>query len=170
MVYGIIPDDVERYASEMKQELGVEVMISDSPEEVFRQSQFVATTTPAREPYAKAAWLHTGMHITAMGADGEHKQELFADVLGKADRIVCDRKSQCFRLGELHHALKEGVLSEDSDITELGELTAGSKTGRQNDQQITICDLTGVGVQDTTIAVLTYQKAISRGLGTSFEV
>jgi ornithine cyclodeaminase len=170
MVYGIIPEDVERYASEMTQELGVEVMISGSLEEVFRQSQFVATTTPSREPYAKAAWLHAGMHITAMGADGEHKQELFADVLGKADRIVCDRKSQCFHLGELHHALKEGVLSEDSEVTEIGELTAGSKTGRQNDQEITICDLTGVGVQDTTIAVLTYQKAISRGLGTAFEV
>jgi ornithine cyclodeaminase len=49
-------------------------------------------------------------------------------------------------------------------------LTAGSKTGRQNDQEITICDLTGVGVQDTAIAVLTYQKACSSGLGTSFEV
>jgi ornithine cyclodeaminase len=140
------------------------------PEEVFRQSQFVVTTTPVREPYAKAAWLHPGMHITAMGSDGEHKQELFADVFGKADRIACDSKSQCFRLGELHHALKEGILSEDSDITEIGELTAGSKTGRQNDQEITICDLTGVGVQDTTIAVLVYKKAISRGLGTSFEV
>ena len=80
------------------------------------------------------------------------------------------KESQCFRLGELHHALKEGVLSEDSDITEIGELTAGIKTGRQNDHEITISDLTGVGVQDTTIAVLTYQKAISRGLGTSFEV
>jgi ectoine utilization protein EutC len=170
MVYGIIPDEVERYSSEMTQQLGVEVTISDSPEDVFRQSQFVATTTPTREPYAKAAWLHAGMHITAMGADGEHKQELFADVLGKVDLIVCDSKSQCFRLGELHHALKAGVLSEDSDITEIGELTAGSKTGRQNDQEITICDLTGVGVQDTTIAVLTYQKAISHGLGTSFEV
>jgi ornithine cyclodeaminase len=170
MVYGIIPDEVERYASEMTQELDVDVRIADNPEEVFRQAQFVATTTPTREPYAKAAWLHPGMHITAMGADGEHKQELFAGVLGKADRIVCDSKSQCFRLGELHHALKEGVLSEDSEITELGELTAGSKTGRQNDQEITICDLTGVGVQDTTIAVLTYQKAISRGLGNSFEV
>lgn len=170
MVYGIDPDGVERYASEMTQELGVEVVISGSTEEVFRQSQFVATTTPAREPYAKAAWLHAGMHITAMGADGEHKQELFADVLGKADRIVCDSKSQCFRLGELHHALKEGVLSEDSDITEIGELTAGSKTGRQNDQEITICDLTGVGVQDTAIAVLTYQEAMYRGMGTSLEV
>jgi ornithine cyclodeaminase len=170
IVYGIIPDEVERYASEMKQELKVDVRISDNPEEVFRQAQFVVTTTPAREPYAKAAWLHPGMHITAMGADGEHKQELFADVLGKADRIVCDSKSQCFRLGELHHALKKGILSEDSEITELGELTAGSKTGRQNDQEITICDLTGVGIQDTAIAVLTYQKAIARGLGTSFGV
>jgi ornithine cyclodeaminase len=170
MVYGIDPDSVEHYAAEMTQELGVEVIKTGSPEEVFRQSQFVATTTPAREPFTKAAWLHPGMHITAMGADGEHKQELFADALGRADRIVCDRKSQCFRLGELHHALKEGILSEDSDITEIGELTAGRKTGRQTDQEITICDLTGVGVQDTAIAVLTYQKAISRGLGTSFEV
>ncbi len=170
MVYDINPDCAEHYASEMTKELGVEVIITDSPEEVFRQSQFVATTTPARQPYAKAAWLQAGMHITAVGADGEHKQELFADVLGKADRIVCDRKSQCFKLGELNHALKEGVLSEDSVITEIGELTSGSKTGRQNDQEITICDLTGVGVQDTTIAVLTYQIAISRGLGTSIEV
>jgi ornithine cyclodeaminase len=170
MVYGIVPDEVERYVSEMTEEIGVDVTIADSPEEVFRQSQFVATTTPSREPYAKAEWLHPNMHITAMGADGEHKQELFADVLGKADRIVCDSKNQCFRLGELHHALKEGVISEDADVTELGELTAGSKKGRQDDQEITICDLTGVGVQDTTIAVLTYQKAISRGLGTSFEV
>jgi ornithine cyclodeaminase len=170
LVYGIIPEEVERYASEMIQELGVEVVISDSPEEVFRQSQFVATTTPSREPYAKAEWVHPGMHITAMGADGEHKQELFADVLGKADRIVCDRKSQCFKLGELHHALKAGVISEDDDIIEIGELTAGSRPGRGDDQEITVCDLTGVGVQDTTIAVLTYQKAISRGLGTSFKV
>jgi ectoine utilization protein EutC len=170
IVYGLIPGEVEQYASEMMQELGVEVMISDNPEDVFRQSQFVVTTTPSSEPYAKADWLHPGLHITAMGADGEHKQELFADVMGKADRIACDSKSQCFRLGELFHALEGGYITEDSDITEIGELTAGSKTGRKNDREITICDLTGVGVQDTTIAVLTYQKAISRGLGTSFEV
>ncbi len=168
LVYGIESDGVERYISDMTQEFGVEVVKTNNPEEVFRQSQFVVTTTPSREPYAKAEWLHPNMHITAMGTDGEHKQELFADVLGKADRIVCDRKSQCFRLGEIHHALKEGILTEDSDITEIGELTGGSKSGRQDEQEITVCDLTGVGVQDTTIAVLTYQKAISNGLGTPF--
>jgi ornithine cyclodeaminase len=170
LVYGIDREGVERYVLEMTKELGVDIIKSDSPEEVFRQSQFVATTTPSREPYVKAEWLHPGMHITAMGADGEHKQELYPDVLGKADRIVCDRKSQCFRLGELHHALKAGILTQDSDITEIGELTSGSKPGRQDDREITICDLTGVGVQDTTIAVLTYQKATARSLGTPFQV
>ena len=170
LVYGIEPDGVEPYVAEMSQELGLEVTKTDSPEIVFRESQFVATTTPSRKPYARAEWLHPGMHITAMGADGEHKQELFADVFGKADRIVCDRKSQCFHLGELHHALREGILTEESEITEIGELTGGIKFGRQDDQEITLCDLTGVGVQDTTIAVLTYQKAISGGLGTPFEV
>jgi len=76
MVHGIIPEDVERYASEMTKELGVEVIIADGPEEVFHQSQFVATTTPSREPYVKAPWLHPVMHITAMVSDGEHKSGL----------------------------------------------------------------------------------------------
>ena len=79
--------------------------------------------------------------------------------------IACDRKSQCFRLGELHHALEAGVIDPDEDIIELGELTSGQRTGRSNDRQVTVCDLTGVGVQDTSIARLAYQRAVEKGLG-----
>jgi ectoine utilization protein EutC len=170
MVYGIIPDQVRRYAEEMRQELGVEVAIAGHPEQVVRHSDFVVTTTPSREPYLKAEWLHPGLHITCMGSDAEHKQELYADVFGHADRLVCDRKSQCFRLGELHHALEAGVISEQSQIAELGELTSGRVPGRQRDDEITICDLTGVGVQDTAIALLAYERALGKGLGISIEV
>jgi len=170
MVYGIVPDQVQRYAEEMRQELGVEVAIAGHPEQVVRQSDFVVTTTPSREPYLKADWLHPGLHITCMGSDAEHKQELYADVLGRADRLACDRKSQCFRLGELHHALEAGVISEQSQIAELGELTSGRVPGRQRDDEITICDLTGVGVQDTAIALLAYERALGKGLGISIEV
>ena len=170
MVYGIVPDQVQRYAEEMRQELGVEVAIAGHPEQVVRQSDFVVTTTPSREPYLKADWLHPGLHITCMGSDAEHKQELYADVFGHADRLVCDRKSQCFRLGELHHALEAGVISEQSQIAELGELTSGRVPGRQRDDEITICDLTGVGVQDTAIALLAYERALGKGLGISIEV
>jgi ectoine utilization protein EutC len=170
LVYGIDAEGVDRYVTEMTAELGVKVIKAAGAEEVVRQSKFVATTTPSREPYLRAEWLHPGLHITAMGADGEHKQELFPEVVGRADRLACDSKTQCFRLGELHHALQAGMINQEADIIELGELTAGRKAGRKTDEEISVCDLTGVGVQDTTIAVLTLKKALALGLGTSLTV
>jgi ornithine cyclodeaminase len=142
----------------------------EDAEAVVRGSDIVVTTTPSRDPYLKAEWLHPGLHITAMGSDGEEKQELYADVLRHADLLVCDLKSQCFRLGELHHGLEEGIISQDDEIIELGELTSGRKPGRRHDEEITICDLTGVGVQDTAIALLAYRKAVEKGFGIQIEV
>ena len=169
-VYGRNEAAVRRYVAEMSTELGVEVYPMPDVAGVVRESQFVVTTTPTREPWLRAEWLHTGLHITAVGADGEHKQELHADVFARADRVACDSLVQCSRLGELHHAYAAGVLAQDHPVTELGALTSGIATGRERDDEITICDLTGVGVQDTTIAVQAYGQAIELGLGTSFEV
>ena len=157
------------YAREMTQELGLDVVVASGPEMVVCDSQLVITATPSREPYVRAEWLRAGQHLTAMGSDSEEKQELEPQVLGRADRIVCDRKSQCFRLGELHHAKVAEVLDESHDITELGELTAGSKKGRATEGEITVCDLTGVGVQDTAIALLAFRKAKERDLGLTVE-
>ncbi|MEJ2352245.1 MAG: cyclodeaminase [Anaerolineales bacterium] len=167
LVYSL--EGVEKYVEEMPPILGVEIIAADSPEEVVRSSQVVVTSTPAKEPYLRGEWLHPGMHITAMGADAEGKQELFPQALEAADRLFCDRKSQCFRLGELHHGLEAGAISEDSPVTELGEVTAGMKPGRERQEEITICDLTGTGVQDTVIANLTYRKAREAGLGVEIE-
>lgn len=170
VVFGIVPEEVKKYAQEMEEELGIPVITAKTIEEVARQCDFLVTTTPSREPYLEAEWLHPGMHITCMGSDAEHKQELYPEVFRRAKRIVCDSKPQCFRLGELHHALKAGVISELDEILELGDLTSGHVSGRQNGEQITVCDLTGVGVQDTAIALLTYQRAAEKGLGIDIEV
>ena len=165
MVFGIIAEEVKAYVKEISQELGIEVVAAQSAEEVVHQSDVVVTTTPSKVAYLQETWLHPGLHITSMGSDSEDKQELFPEVFARADRIVCDRKSQVFRLGELHHALEAGVVSEDDEIIELGELTSRAKPGRQTEEEITVCDLTGVGVQDTQIARLAYQRADERGLG-----
>lgn len=170
MVYGIVSDEVERYASEMAPVLGVDIVKAKDAEAVVRGSDVVVTATPSRDPYLRAEWLHPGLHITAMGSDAEEKQELCADTLRRADLLACDLKSQCFRLGELHHGLEEGTISQDGEIIELGELTSGRKQGRTHGEQITICDLTGVGVQDTAIALLAYRKAAEKGLGIQIEV
>ena len=168
LVYGIVPDAVDQYVQEMSSALNIEVVKTENAETVVRQSDIVVTTTPSREPYLQAEWLHPGLHITCMGSDSEDKQEIFPDVFLRADKVFCDKKSQVTRLGELHHAKKAGLISEDQ-VTELGELTAGKKVGRESEEEITICDLTGVGIQDTQIARLAYQNAIEKNLGLSID-
>ncbi len=168
LVFGIIDKEVNRYIDDMSQELDLEIIKAKDAETVVRLSDIVVTTTPSKEPYLQAEWLHPGLHVTCMGSDSEDKQELYADVFNRADRIVCDRKSQVFRLGELHHALNAGFVSE-GEVIELGELTSGKLSGRTEKSEITICDLTGVGVQDTQIARLAYHKALERGFGLPIE-
>lgn len=164
-VYGIVPEEVDQYAEEMAAELDVEVYKEASPQAVVQNSEMVVTATPSRKPYLKGEWLQPGQHVTCMGSDAEHKQEAYPEVFQVADVVVCDRKSQAFRLGELHHAERAGVITRE-EVIELGELAAGIKIGRQNEDQVTVCDLTGVGVQDTQIARLAYANAKKKGLGT----
>jgi ornithine cyclodeaminase len=87
-------------------------------------------------------------------------------VLERADLVVCDSRAQCSRLGELHHALEHGI---ELAVTELGEITSGARPGRTGPDQVTVCDLTGTGVQDTAIALLAYEKANAAGLGRTIE-
>lgn len=169
LVYSVPAETAQTYAAEMAETLGVPVAAVGSAQEVVRQSDIVVTTTPSKEPIVRAEWVHPGLHITAMGADAEGKQELHAGAFDRADLVACDRKSQVFRLGEVHHALEAGILSEDDDIVELGELIAGRRQGRSSSDQITICDLTGTGVQDTAIALLAYQQAQEKDLGMLIE-
>lgn len=165
LVYSRSPKAASRYAEEMSLALNITVQVAESAEEVIKKSQLVVTTTPATEPIVKAEWLHSGLHITAMGSDAEHKQELEAEVLASADKVICDTTAQCSRLGELHHALAKGTLKNSSKVIELGQLTSQEKKGRDHDDQITVCDLTGTGAQDTAIALFAYQKLIKQFIG-----
>jgi ornithine cyclodeaminase len=145
------------------------VQAAQSRSALCAASDIVVTTTPSSAPLISAADLHPGLHITAMGADAEHKNEIDPAALPKADVYVCDRQSQCAVLGELHHALAAGLFKADRRFPELGEIIAGLKPGRRSDGDITLADLTGTGVQDTAIATLARRLAADKGLGTVIE-
>src|SRR5207342_3068015 len=102
----------------------------------------VITCTAARAALVERAWLASGAHITALGADGAGKHELDPAILEDADLLVVDSRDQCARLGELQHAP-----SEAHRAIELGAICAGETPGRTSDDQLTVCDLTGLGVQ-----------------------
>ncbi|MGD8367705.1 MAG: hypothetical protein PVG78_08685 [Desulfobacterales bacterium] len=167
LVFDMDPVRLDRYVLEMGDTLSAAVAAASGPEEVIRDSQAVVTCTPSRKPYIQAEWLHSGLHITAMGADLPEKQELFADAVARADLLVCDRKSQSLAMGEFHHAADAGLLSNAS-LVELGQIVTGQRSGRIDDDQMTICDLSGTGVQDTAIAHLALEMAARRGIGSLF--
>lgn len=110
----------------------------------------IVTTTPSRKALVMAAHIHPGTHITAVGADAEGKQEIDPMIFEKADVIVADSKDQCIDHGDISYAVKGGMLDPEN-ILELGDVIHNRKLRRNNDQQITIADLTGVAIQDIQI-------------------
>jgi len=166
-MFSLDTDDLKnRYVHDMQQELpGVTVIKAPSVEAVVKESRVVVTTTPARSGFLKADWLHPGLHITSMGSDTEEKQELEAEVLTRADLVVCDLKAQSVRLGELRSAVQQGLMPADASVVELGAIVNKKAPGRTADDQITVCDLTGVGVQDTMIAIKTLALAEEENIG-----
>jgi ornithine cyclodeaminase/alanine dehydrogenase-like protein (mu-crystallin family) len=148
---------LERYCDEMQRELAVPVRAAAGAEQAIRGADLVITTTPSRRPLVQAQWLAPGATVIALGSDGPEKQELAAECLVRADKVVADRIAQCVALGEIHHAAHAALLDPSTIYAELGEIVIGRKPGREGDELI-VCDLTGVGAQDAAIAEIAWQR------------
>ena len=154
---------VKKFIEEFDNILDIESCLT--AEELVIDSDIIITTTPSCKPLIKNEWLKKGMHITAMGSDAEHKNELEPKILSSCDVYVPDSQAQTSILGELHHALKDNLISPDTIFNDLGNIVLNPNLGRKSKDDITICDLTGTGVQDTAIAKHTYNLAIKNNLG-----
>ena len=155
----------ETCAKKASLELGIPVSATSDGKDAAANADIIVTTTPAREPVLMADWVKPGTHVTAMGSDAEHKNEIDPALIGQADLYVCDSQAQTSILGELHHAIDAGIVTADATFPELGQVIAGNASGRTSDDQITICDLTGTGVQDTAIATLARSRCDAAAAG-----
>jgi ornithine cyclodeaminase len=144
------PEATESYRQSFA-DSDLEIEFASDPDAVAEACNLIVTTTPAKQPLLCADAIRPGTHITAMGSDTEDKLELEPDVLARADVVVVDSLPQSESRGEVFQAVKAGVLDRDV-VVELGAVIAGAAEGRTDDQQVTICDLTGVAVQDLMIA------------------
>jgi len=158
----------EAVAAEMSKKLGIPVTAIADAAQAVRGADMVVTTTPATSPILKAGWVGAGQHVTAMGSDAEHKNEIDPALVAKAI-YVADSIAQTRRLGELHHAVAAGLVPADRAFPEIGQVITGSAAGRRSPDDLTLCDLTGTGVQDTAIATLAVARAKAAGAGTQFE-
>jgi ornithine cyclodeaminase len=163
-------EQAAQYAREMSDLLGVPVSVADSARAAVSGADVVVTTTPAREPVVSADWVEPGQHLTAVGADLPGKQELDPRLFARADKVVVDSVSQAIRSGDTHHAIDGGFLRQDDIYAELGQLAAGLKPGRESAGELTIADLTGLGVEDAAMANLVTGRLAAAGGGQTIEI
>lgn len=159
LVWGRSADKLTAYQQDMSDK-GFAVSTTTDADDIMTTCNLIVTTTSTENPIL--SWtdqIKRGMHISAVGSDTEHKQELDAEILRNADLVVADSIPQNVVRGEIHQALKVDAIKE-VDLVELGSIVAGDAKGRESDDQITVADLTGVAVQDIQIskAVLTAGK------------
>jgi ornithine cyclodeaminase len=143
----------------------VRVSAAGSVPDALAGADIIVSATSSRQPLVRVEWIAAGTHVTAVGSDQPDKQELEPHVLACADVLVADSRPQCLRLGEIHHAVAAGAIGAQDIDAELGEITAGLKPGRRGADEITVCDLTGIGVQDVAAANVILDRARSTGAG-----
>jgi len=164
-VWDIDEKMASRYATEMSTLLGIGVQNLSNRENVVRGSDIVVTVTPSKKPLVEVNWIEKGMHINAIGADGPGKQEHDPAIVRLADKIVVDSFSQCRRIGEIQHAISQGLISDHDIHAEIGEILLGKMPGRESDDEITFFDSTGLAAQDIAAAHVVLKAAREKRLG-----
>jgi len=159
IVWGRSQQSLDAYVHAMAYS-GFQIRTTLETSEIPNNCNFIVTTTPARSPLLFVDQIQPGTHITAMGSDTAEKNELDPAILQKADIVVADSISQCIERGEIHHAIKTGILQPD-EVVELGNVIFQKELQRHTEEQITITDLTGVAVQDIQISKAVYEALIS---------
>lgn len=162
------PQTLARFKTDIEGEFDIPVILADSKKEAVGQADILITTTRGKGPLVEASWVKPGTHIVAIGTDQKGKQELEPEIFRHA-KIVNDSISQCVEKGETFHPMHEQIITLDDIHGEIGEILLGRKAGRENDEEITIFDSTGMAIQDNTTAAKIYQNAMENNVGTFFE-
>ena len=159
-VFDVIKDNSLNYARDMSKKLSINIRPVETVEEAA-SADIVVTTTPSKEPIVKRQHIKSGTHINAIGADAEGKQELEANLLSVA-KVVVDDIGQASHSGEINVPLAQGLFKTGQIHGTLGQVIDSQKNGRENEEEITIFDSTGIAVLDIICANLAYQKASSK--------
>ena len=166
--YDVDAARAQRFAEDLSGELEIEITAARDLAKAARASDICVTCTTAREYFLRREHVSPGTFVAAVGADSEEKQELEPALLA-GSKIVADILQQCATIGELHHALKDGCVSLGDVHAELGEIVAGVKSGRTNEDEIIVFDSTGMALQDVAAAAIVYERALESGLGTRID-
>jgi alanine dehydrogenase len=130
-------------------------------EEAVRGADVVCCCTDAREPITHHDWFAPGTHVTSVG--GTFGPELDPETVRRSSIFVEWKGAAANAPPAGAHELQG---RDPATITEIGEVLAGLKPGRQDGDEITVYKSTGSGFQDAVTARMVYDAAVAAKVGT----
>jgi alanine dehydrogenase len=164
-VYSPTKESREAFAGEMNERIDPSVAAVASSAAAVEEADIVITATTASEPVFDGDLLAEGTHVTAMGQYHPDKRELDATAIERAKYVPDLRERVEQDAGSFIAAVEEGTISEDHVHAELGEVVAGETPGRETEEEITVFDSGGTGIETVAAAHMLYEKAKEEDLG-----
>lgn len=166
-VYSPTPANVNQFIQDMAGQgpIPQDLRPAASPAEAVKNADIISAATTSNTPVFDAADLKPGVHINGAGSYLPDMQETPAEMLAEALITVDSRPAVLEEAGDLIIPINDGVFGEEHIHAEIGEIIAGSKPGRADDQQTTFFKSVGVAVQDAVAGRLALENAARYSLG-----
>ncbi len=168
-VFSPTPANRESFAAEFDARLDADVVAVDSSGAALSGADVVITATRASDPVFDDGDLEDGAHVTAIGQYTPGKNELPVETIARATYVPDLRERALQDAGSFLAALEAGAIDDDHVAAELGEVVAGTAEGRTSDDEVTVFDSGGTGIETVAAGWMLYRKAREEGLGRTIE-
>jgi ornithine cyclodeaminase/alanine dehydrogenase len=167
--YDINEEAAIKFAKQMHEKLGIEIIVAERPEELL-QADIICAATSSPTPIFDGSLVKEGTHINGIGSHTPNARELDTEIV-KRSKFIGDSREACFNeAGDIIIPLNAGEIHENHFYAELGEIVTGRREGRTDEKEITVFKSNGLAIQDTATAKLIYDQAVEKGIGTEVKI
>jgi len=154
------PESAERLVRDYSGKYPFEIVVAKDVEELVRNSDVVVTATAILQkpnPLIKDSWIKKGAFLAPIDFDSVFEWK----TMKRADKFLVDS------LDEMEYFMQVGYLANGLPKlhAEIGEVVAGLKPGRENDNELIMDMNIGMGVEDVVLAQDILKRAQARGVG-----
>ena len=169
-VYDPIVERAEKFRSEMQTQPRVRVEVVANPKQLVKGSDIIITVSTSKEPVLDGSDLENGAFVGAFGNFRPMERELDSETVRRSRIVVDSREAALEEAGDLLIPMKEGVITRDDIVADLGEVILGRKKVRRDETEIVLFKSVGLAIQDCAASTLAFQKARELGIGTEIEL
>jgi alanine dehydrogenase len=154
------------FGERLERALGKPVRVVDSVEEVVRGADVVveATRLPAPAPILETDWIAPAALVIPYGTMSAVEISLTSIM----DKVYVDDWGQCRsgRFGALRAHVDQGLVTEETIAGELGDVVAGTRPGRERDDERILFWHRGLATTDIALGQAILERAVEQGVGT----